>query len=201
MEHNLTRGQSAVSRGCLGGLLLLGLCCSGCQQAAETEYEAGLNHMGRDNFPAALRAFGVVLMMDEKNAIARVLSGDCNAGLKAFDSAIEDYTKALQVDPTLGDAYLHRAIAHTLRGDNGKAAQDCETAVKTWPSETFRHFCQAMKDEAAGRHREALQEYEKSQLSGGISLSAPPSREHLGLFLSSETRKRLATLRARIGGR
>jgi tetratricopeptide (TPR) repeat protein len=65
--------------------------------------------------------------------------------LKDFASAIRDYTKALQIDPTNAYAFYNRGISHDRNGDFNRAIEDFTAAIRLLPHNAdFYHnrgFC------------------------------------------------------------
>lgn len=47
-----------------------------------------------------------------------------------FDLAIADYDRAIALQPDGADAFLHRSIAYTGKGDYARALVDCQQAIK-----------------------------------------------------------------------
>jgi tetratricopeptide (TPR) repeat protein len=54
--------------------------------------------------------------------------------LGQHDQAIEDYTRALKLDPRLALAYRNRSLAYAAKGDTEKAKADHERALRLDPS-------------------------------------------------------------------
>ena len=65
--------------------------------------------------------------------------------LKDFASAIRDYTKAHQIDPTNAYAFYNRGISHDRNGDFNRAIDDFTAAIRLLPHNAdFYHnrgFC------------------------------------------------------------
>ncbi len=65
--------------------------------------------------------------------------------MKDFASAIRDYTKALQIDPSNAYAFYNRGISHDRNGDFNRAIDDFTAAIRLLPNNAdFYHnrgFC------------------------------------------------------------
>ena len=46
-----------------------------------------------------------------------------------FDRAIEDYNKAIELNPELAEAYNNRGVAYCIKGDYDRAIVDYNTAI------------------------------------------------------------------------
>lgn len=57
------------------------------------------------------------------------VTGLCCGQLKDFSSAIRDYTRALEVDPTNAYAFYNRGISHDRNGDFAEAIVDFTSAI------------------------------------------------------------------------
>ena len=64
--------------------------------------------------------------------IIKLLKGD-------YDSAISDFTKAIQLNPQHADAYTGRGNAYDKKG-NWKDALICYNGSPTYPDEVFKFY-------------------------------------------------------------
>jgi tetratricopeptide (TPR) repeat protein len=69
----------------------------------------------------------------------------------AHDDAIEDFSDAITLDPTLAEAYRQRAVARYQAGDTRGAIADLEATVQREPRdfaafETLAHIAEARED-------------------------------------------------------
>ena len=53
---------------------------------------------------------------------------------KNLDGALADYSKAVEIDPSLAQAYANRAVIETLQNKKPEAAKDFDKAFKLQPS-------------------------------------------------------------------
>ena len=50
------------------------------------------------------------------------------AGRQQYDFAIEDFNKAIELDPKNGEVYNNRAVAYWHKGEGARALQDIQKA-------------------------------------------------------------------------
>jgi hypothetical protein len=82
-------------------------------------------------------------------AIAYHRRGTAHASKKEYDQAIEDYTKALEIDPKYISAYNDRGLAYTSKGDYERAIADVTRAVELTAKPTSRPTTAAATPPAA----------------------------------------------------
>jgi protein TonB len=80
----------------------------------------------------------VVTPMQQNSAEALLQSGLANRRLDDHDRAIEEYTRALAINPNLSTAYFNRALAYSAKGDSESAVKDYEQAIRINPKSLFR---------------------------------------------------------------
>lgn len=61
-------------------------------------------------------------------------AGNTHLTAKRAESAIEEYTKAIELDPSNAIYYSNRAAAYTMKGDYEEAIEDCQMAININPS-------------------------------------------------------------------
>ncbi len=78
-----------------------------------------------------------------------------------YDYAIEDYTKAIELGPTSGEAYSKRAFAYNQKGEYDQAIADCREAIKLkhgiaekHDNEIYDNLCFAY--DKKGKHKDAF---------------------------------------------
>lgn len=86
--------------------------------------------------------------------------------LKKFDDAMLDYTKALQLNPRMTDAYYNRAYINLTRkdidnADLEKTAQDLEKALELDPKFIDALYAMAAVQKKLGNYHAALEFLEK----------------------------------------
>lgn len=61
--------------------------------------------------------------------------GGLNVKRGAYQDAVDDFTRALRVDPGFRDAYQNRALAYVKLGDHGAALRDANAMIRLYPQE------------------------------------------------------------------
>ena len=76
------------------------------------------------------------------------IAGACNAGLMQFDAAINNYKKALKINPYYADAYSNMGNALKDKGDLEAAIESYKQALKIKPdyAEAYNNMGIALKD-------------------------------------------------------
>lgn len=73
-----------------------------------------------------------------------------------YDRAVEDYSRALALQPDDAGTYDNRGVAYVLMGDYDRGLQDFDTAITLQPKNIGAHFNRALTYERMGRFTEAL---------------------------------------------
>jgi len=86
-----------------------------------------------------------------------------------YDEAIEEYTKAIELDADLAMAYVNRAVAYGNKGQYDLAIADCNKAIELDPSGALAYYNRAWAYKKQGKKAEAIADFEKC-----ITLTANP---------------------------
>jgi len=78
------------------------------------------------------------------------------------DAAIYDYSKAIELDRKLADAYRRRAFSEYRRQRYLGAAQDCAEYARLRPEESEGYYCRGIMLSRAGDHDAAIAEYDRA---------------------------------------
>lgn len=98
------------------------------------------------------------------------------ANKKQFDNAVSDFTKAISLDPTYGEAYVQRALAYRNKDDYIAAARDLNKAAEVDPRLSTRvqtalrnpafqsryHYERGLALYRKARYKEALDEFDSA---------------------------------------
>jgi tetratricopeptide (TPR) repeat protein len=79
-----------------------------------------------------------------------------------YDDAIEDYTRALQVNPNDPVAYYDRANAYYRKGQYDRAVEDYTKAVEINPQDEEAYFNRGLAYFSLGRFEEAAGDYSRA---------------------------------------
>jgi len=79
-----------------------------------------------------------------------------------FDKAIEDYDKAIAVNPFWSAAYYNRALIFDRMGRFDKAIEDYDKAIALNPSDPNAYYNRALIFDRMGRFDKAIEDYDKA---------------------------------------
>ena len=90
------------------------------------------------------------------------IAGACNAGLMQFDAAINNYKKALKINPYYADAYSNMGNVLKDKGDLEAAIQSYKQALKIKPdyAQAYNNMGNALKDK--GDLEAAIESYKQA---------------------------------------
>jgi len=106
--------------------------------AGETEavYFRGINY---DEGLSQTEFDGIFTMSNQKPYIYYHL-GMCFFKLESYDSALNNYTRALHLNPNDDNIYVNRGLAYLKKDLKGKARKDFEEALKLNPNNSLASF-------------------------------------------------------------
>ncbi|MCT7948595.1 tetratricopeptide repeat protein [Ancylothrix sp. C2] len=81
-----------------------------------------------------------------------------------YQAAIENYTQALQISPSLAEAYLGRGLAKRRIGDNQGAIDDYTKVIQLQPNNALAYHNRGVVKAVLGKHQEALTDYTQALL-------------------------------------
>ncbi|XP_013415730.1 uncharacterized protein LOC106177489 [Lingula anatina] len=102
-------------------------------EAAEVHYLIGMCNMELRGYLEAHEAFNNAIKVDGTNAEAFYQRGLSRIRLKQ-GKGIQDFNRALALDPKIFQVYLSRAAYYGLRGQYSKAILNCNEAIKLQPN-------------------------------------------------------------------
>ncbi len=79
-----------------------------------------------------------------------------------FDDAIAEYSKAIELDPSLAEAYSNRGDAYRALGEIQRAIADYAEAIRLNPQDAGAYAGRALAYTALGKDREAEDDFEKA---------------------------------------
>ena len=99
-----------------------------------------------------------------KSARTKASSGD-------YEEAIDDYTKALKINPQFADAYFHRGILKGRLGDAKGAISDADKAIKINPQNAMAYASRGIAEETLGDLQRACADWRKAAVLGNTYAS------------------------------
>ena len=124
---------------------------------------AGLPPAARANRPPScwFNASLAVRPMVENSAEALLQRGVANRRLNDADRAIEDYTKAIAINPNLATAYNARAVAYSTKGEYDNALRDHDQAIRLSPNMPAHLGNRGITYLKQGRFEEAIKDFDQ----------------------------------------
>ncbi|XP_076446152.1 uncharacterized protein LOC143283739 isoform X2 [Babylonia areolata] len=102
-------------------------------EAAEAHFLSGMCHMEMRSYLPALNSFNNAISQDVNYAEAYYQRGLARMKLKQ-SKGIQDFNRALAINPNIFQAYLSRACYYGLKGVYTKAILNCNEAIKLQPN-------------------------------------------------------------------
>ncbi|HKY47559.1 MAG TPA: tetratricopeptide repeat protein [Acidimicrobiia bacterium] len=142
-------------------------------EGAETDLEAlqylfGL-YFADERYQEAKTTIDQALAADPANANLQLYAGVVESKLGNHSKAVEQYTRALGINPDLERAYLFRALAHQEMGNTTAMAQDLERAGRGQSREIMANIFlrEAAQSLRAGRPGAAFEALNNAERLGG----------------------------------
>jgi len=99
---------------------------------------AELEKIKKINNDLAIKHFTELIQKNPKEALNYSKRGKAYSGNKDYEKAVEDYEKAMSLDPKLSDPYIGRAVVRLMKKDYDPCWEDVHKAEslggKFWPS-------------------------------------------------------------------
>jgi tetratricopeptide (TPR) repeat protein len=99
------------------------------------------------------------LKIDPANAGAEYVLGELARQAGDFNEAIKHFSKATQLDPNFGDAYLGLGVSLSAEKNYAEAVAPLEMAVKLQPSNPAAHYSLGTAYSRTGRKTDAAQQF------------------------------------------
>ncbi len=117
-----------------------------------------------------------------------LLEGHVHKHSQLLDEAVDDYTRAIQRDPKMVEAYVNRGYTLNDMQNPQEAAQDFHTALKLAPNNGIAHLGLAFSDLQLHQSQEAIEEAQEAQ-----KLLGDSGATHLALATAYRQRHLLAS--------
>ena len=80
--------------------------------------------------------------------------------VKDYDKAIEQFNRAIELDPKLVDAYTNRGLAYSEKGDHARALADHNKALELEPGSIFAYTSRGKALAGMGDHEKAMADHD-----------------------------------------
>lgn len=124
---------------------------------SQSAFEAGMVQMGPGNFDAAIAKFTESINIRE-TAVAYLQRGNAYTNQGRFEQALADWSKAIQLDPNLGEAYTARGTYYRVHGDLPRALADLERSLQIAPT-VDGFFQRGQVYSSLGQYQQAINDY------------------------------------------
>ncbi len=125
----------------------------------------GMIRSERGDYAGAIRDLSAVLEQggpDDFKSKVFVSRGNNFLIWDRLQEAAEDYTKALQLNPKSGEAFVNRGVARWDPTQHQQAAEDFERALKINPEDSLARVNHGVSLTAQGNHQLAIEDYERA---------------------------------------
>ena len=120
-----------------------------------------LYNLGRYDDALAVADKYDALLPDEPNF--PLIEGHVHKHTQLLDEAVDDYSRAIERDPKMVEAYVNRGYTLNDMQDPQRAAEDFHTALKLAPNNGIAHLGLAFSDLQMRNSKEALDEAQEAQ--------------------------------------
>jgi tetratricopeptide (TPR) repeat protein len=110
----------------------------------------------------SLALFSHVLEVDSNDYLIQQDRGLAYAKLGNHSQAIEDYDRAIEINPKYMEAYLNRGAAYGKLGDNRRAISDYDRAIKINPKCALAYLNRGVAVNELGNHTQAIEDYDRA---------------------------------------
>ena len=131
-------------------------------QRAQAAFEAGMGLLGPADFKGAVEKFSDSISISE-TAAAHLERGNAYRNLRQNDQALADWSRAIELDPNMAEAYTARATYYRVTGDPNKALPDLDRAIQLDAS-VDALFQRGQAYSALGQHTKAIEDYDQAIL-------------------------------------
>jgi len=153
-----------------------------------------LYNLGRDDEALAVADKYDSVLPDEPNF--PLLEGHVHKHSQLLDEAVDDYTRSIQRDPRMVEAYVNRGYTLNDMQDAQHASEDFHTALRLAPNNGIAHLGLAFSDLQLRNAKQALQEAKEAQKlmgeSGATHLALATAYRQQHLLASAEQEYRTA---------
>ncbi len=124
-------------------------------------YHRGVAHDGLGNTDRALSDLNEAIRLDSAKALPYFERGELLARRsRAFARAIDDFNRALELQPGNVDALMARGAAYSELGQQARAIADLDRAVQLAPGSSEAHHSRAVAFGRVGDSKRALEDYD-----------------------------------------
>lgn len=131
-------------------------------QRAQTAFEDGMRLLGPGNFAGAVEKFTASIAAPE-TAAAHLERGNAYQELGKAELALADWSRAIELDSGLAEAFTARATHYRVKGDAAKALPDLNQSIQLDPT-VDGYFQRGQVYAALGQWSKAIEDYDRAIL-------------------------------------
>jgi len=128
----------------------------------ETLWRSAEQALERDDYAAAAKALEEFVSYRPDDPFAHFQLGYAYTGLKRWEDAQREYTRATELDSKLAPAYLNLGLLHLDR-EPAAAVAPLERAAELMPGEARPRFLLGLAHERSGNAKQAIENYSKAR--------------------------------------
>lgn len=114
------------------------------------------------DYEEAVEGLTEVLSANPYNTEALVWLAKAQFKLEQYDISIENYSKLINLLPTIADLYSDRGLCYHMAGEYKSALLDFNKAVELEPENAYRYSCRAFVKDYYKDYKGALTDYNKA---------------------------------------
>ena len=127
---------------------------------AKDFFEKGLALTESGKYQDAIKAYSKGIELDSQNAMIYYNRGNVyGRNLANFYLAIEDFNRAIDLNPEFVSAYDNRANANYLLGNDQEAIRDCNQAIELEPKDPLAYFTRGHAYYGLGDRRRTINDF------------------------------------------
>jgi len=130
-------------------------------EKVERPHPEGPNQPAGPALPQPTSSYQPRTYTPQNNADAYFKSGNDKATKSQWDLAIQDYNKAIELDPQYAEAYLARGNINIAKKQYDPALQDLGKAIELDPGNKLAYVLRGAVYQLKNQYKQAIQEYTK----------------------------------------
>lgn len=129
-------------------------------QRAKVVYEAGMERLGPNDYEGAIQLLTQSIAIRETGA-AYLQRANAYNTIREFDRALADWSKAIELDPKLADAYTARGRYYMSVSKELDALHDFDKSIELQPT-VDGYFQRGQLHAARGEFKEAIRDFDEA---------------------------------------
>jgi tetratricopeptide (TPR) repeat protein len=119
-----------------------------------------MSRLGPSDFAGAIAHFTASIKIAE-SPDAYLQRGNAHKNLSHFDQALADWSRAIDLDPSLADAFTARGTYYQTHNDTAKALADFERSLQLNPT-VDGYFQRGQVYSGLGQYDKAIEDYDRA---------------------------------------